>query len=89
MVNHKVHELNDNWDLKAHQDYKLFTSNDNKNEYILIDYENTVLLQFIVQQESFEVAASSWDIRYKVTRDREIFILTEPEVFDEDEDDED
>ncbi|TXC89879.1 hypothetical protein FS935_16115 [Metabacillus litoralis] len=87
MVHHKKHELNFSWELTAHPDYKIFSNNENanENEYILLDFENTVLLRFSVQEESFEVTGSSWDTKYKVTRSRKIIVLTEPEVYEEDE----
>ncbi|MBT2690842.1 hypothetical protein J7I93_22130 [Bacillus sp. ISL-47] len=76
MVN-KSHELLNGWTLIAHKAYKLFSNN---NSYVLIDGDNEVMMQFVVNDQEFEVIQSSWNLNFKViSAFKTIKVLNVPE----------
>lgn len=77
------HELKDGWNLVAHINCKLYS---NDNEYVLLDWDNDILIQFAINDDSFETTSSSWGLKLRFNyNSKTIYIDNEPEEFEDEE----
>ncbi|KKI93146.1 hypothetical protein WQ54_04600 [Bacillus sp. SA1-12] len=77
------HELATSWTLIAHPSYKLYS---NKKSYVVVDPDNSIILNFTIDNTEVDFKHATWEAAFKVRIDtRTITITSEPETFDDDE----
>jgi hypothetical protein len=65
------------WTMAAHKDYRLYS---NGNDYVLFDWDDDVVLGFMVHEHVVEVYKSSWHLKYSIDiRNKTITVKNEPD----------
>jgi hypothetical protein len=81
------HKLVTNWTLIAHADYKVYS---NENSYVVVNPDNSIILNFTIDNTVVDFEHATWEATFKVRIDtKTITITSKPEIFDEDEGNED
>lgn len=62
-MGNKSHGLKHGWTFIAHKSYKIYS---NANAYVVIDYENDVVLQFTVTDADLEIVTANWGLNFKI-----------------------
>ncbi|PLR94171.1 hypothetical protein [Bacillus sp. T33-2] len=73
----KRHPLLNGWYLIAHPTFKVYSNN---NCYIVLDWDDDVVIRFAVLDHEIEVFGGSWNLNYKINLGfKTIKIVNEPE----------
>ncbi|WP_026696099.1 hypothetical protein [Peribacillus kribbensis] len=66
------------WSVIRHKDIKVFI--DETNTYILLDWEDDVVLKFTVADHSINILKASWDSKFNIDiSSKVLLVMNEPE----------
>ncbi|OKL37048.1 hypothetical protein [Domibacillus mangrovi] len=72
-----------NWTLVIHKSYSLYTSQDDKNKFAVLDHENEAVVTFSIENDTFETHSNTFDFKQKINIKKQVIeIIHEPEEWD-------
>lgn len=73
------HTLSNGWTLYAHESSALFQRG--ANEYILMDWEEDVIMKWTTKEDELLITKSSWDLTVSInTQSKTFTVYNEPEA---------
>lgn len=84
--NQKVITLSHSWSLIVHEKCTVYSEHQSEtNKFVILDWDNDVVLTFEVEEETFKVYQTSWAAHEVNAKKKVVTIFHEPEIEDDDE----